>query len=341
MPISRLAEAILGAQEDIAASGLTAPIVGHVGDGNFHTVILVPPEADWAGAGLGAGPEDRGAGAGAWGFVQREHGVGIGKRGRAAGSMGWGSASGVQPLRALVAKAFICAMVASKRPCASAKRRKPTRSTRISGGVGWRANRAMTSSMERVERQVAGSGRLPRGEAGLHRRRGELDHLHPAPQHLAQAQRVGMDRRLGVAVGRRGVQRHEAQARGDVDDRRVGRPARWLDERIDEADRAEGRLVLMVASASAKSRDRSRRLEAHDAGVVDEHVDGRMGSDEAPGEVGDAGGTVDVERERVHVRAPGDGLAQRVLAAAGHDHRVAEIVEAGAPAPRRCRSRRR
>ncbi|HEX3995587.1 MAG TPA: FAD-binding protein, partial [Acetobacteraceae bacterium] len=46
VPISRLNDAILGAKEDIAASGLTAPIVGHVGDGNFHTVILVPPEPD-------------------------------------------------------------------------------------------------------------------------------------------------------------------------------------------------------------------------------------------------------------------------------------------------------
>jgi D-lactate dehydrogenase (cytochrome) len=39
VPISRLAEAILGAKQDIEASGLSAPIVGHVGDGNFHTVI--------------------------------------------------------------------------------------------------------------------------------------------------------------------------------------------------------------------------------------------------------------------------------------------------------------
>ncbi len=46
VPISCLDEAILGAKEDIAASGLSAPIVGHVGDGNFHTVILVPPEPD-------------------------------------------------------------------------------------------------------------------------------------------------------------------------------------------------------------------------------------------------------------------------------------------------------
>ncbi len=80
VPISRLAEAILGAQEDIKASGLTAPIVGHVGDGNFHTVILAPPEP---------GGLDR-----AWeldkkivaralalgGSCSGEHGVGLGKR---------------------------------------------------------------------------------------------------------------------------------------------------------------------------------------------------------------------------------------------------------------------
>ena len=41
---ARLGDLILGAKADIEASGLSAPIVGHVGDGNFHTVILVPPE---------------------------------------------------------------------------------------------------------------------------------------------------------------------------------------------------------------------------------------------------------------------------------------------------------
>lgn len=43
VPISRLADCIAGTREDIAASGLIAPIVGHVGDGNFHTLILVDP----------------------------------------------------------------------------------------------------------------------------------------------------------------------------------------------------------------------------------------------------------------------------------------------------------
>ena len=39
VPISRLNEAILGAKEDIAASGLTAPIVGHVGDGEDFRLL--------------------------------------------------------------------------------------------------------------------------------------------------------------------------------------------------------------------------------------------------------------------------------------------------------------
>ena len=80
VPICRLNEAILGAKQDIADSGLTAPIVGHVGDGNFHTVILVPPEP--------------GGMARAWELDKKivalalslgcscsgEHGIGIGKR---------------------------------------------------------------------------------------------------------------------------------------------------------------------------------------------------------------------------------------------------------------------
>ena len=44
VPISRLADLVVGAKEDILASGLTAPIVGHVGDGNFHLAILVDPD---------------------------------------------------------------------------------------------------------------------------------------------------------------------------------------------------------------------------------------------------------------------------------------------------------
>ena len=41
VPISRLAECVAETQRDIQASGLVAPIVGHVGDGNFHLQPLV------------------------------------------------------------------------------------------------------------------------------------------------------------------------------------------------------------------------------------------------------------------------------------------------------------
>lgn len=44
VPISRLAECIHETEEDIAASGLVAPIVGHVGDGNFHVLVLMNPD---------------------------------------------------------------------------------------------------------------------------------------------------------------------------------------------------------------------------------------------------------------------------------------------------------
>ncbi|MBK6336708.1 MAG: FAD-binding protein [Betaproteobacteria bacterium] len=43
VPISRLADCIVETKADIAITGLTAPIVGHVGDGNFHLVILFDP----------------------------------------------------------------------------------------------------------------------------------------------------------------------------------------------------------------------------------------------------------------------------------------------------------
>ncbi|MGI9117119.1 MAG: FAD-binding oxidoreductase [Gaiellales bacterium] len=41
VPVSRLAECIVETQADVERSGVFAPIVGHVGDGNFHLTIIL------------------------------------------------------------------------------------------------------------------------------------------------------------------------------------------------------------------------------------------------------------------------------------------------------------
>ncbi|MEQ1406604.1 FAD-linked oxidase C-terminal domain-containing protein [Neorhizobium sp. Rsf11] len=44
VPISRLADAVLAAREDIDNSFVMGKIIGHVGDGNFHVGYLIKPE---------------------------------------------------------------------------------------------------------------------------------------------------------------------------------------------------------------------------------------------------------------------------------------------------------
>jgi D-lactate dehydrogenase (cytochrome) len=80
VPISQLPACILATQEDIAASGLVAPIVGHVGDGNFHVAILLPPGDERAreqAERLNARLVERALSVG--GTCTGEHGVGLGK----------------------------------------------------------------------------------------------------------------------------------------------------------------------------------------------------------------------------------------------------------------------
>jgi D-lactate dehydrogenase (cytochrome) len=49
VPISRLAECIDAATKELAAASFPSTIVGHVGDGNFHVLMLVDPDspAEW------------------------------------------------------------------------------------------------------------------------------------------------------------------------------------------------------------------------------------------------------------------------------------------------------
>ncbi|SJZ48582.1 FAD-binding oxidoreductase [Consotaella salsifontis] len=82
VPVSALSECIAETQKDLAASDLIGPIIGHVGDGNFHVLLLIDTEQ----------PAEIAA---AEGFMARlaaralafdgtctgEHGIGQGKRG--------------------------------------------------------------------------------------------------------------------------------------------------------------------------------------------------------------------------------------------------------------------
>ncbi len=82
VPISRLAEAVEETRADIAASPLQGPILGHVGDGNFHALLLVDradkAEMDEA-LRLSARMAERALRLG--GTVTGEHGIGMGKLG--------------------------------------------------------------------------------------------------------------------------------------------------------------------------------------------------------------------------------------------------------------------
>ncbi len=44
VPIGRLAECILETKRDIEAASIPGPILGHVGDGNFHVVFVIDPD---------------------------------------------------------------------------------------------------------------------------------------------------------------------------------------------------------------------------------------------------------------------------------------------------------
>jgi D-lactate dehydrogenase (cytochrome) len=80
VPISRLAECILATRQDLQASSLFAPMVGHVGDGNFHLIFVLDPDkpAEFAEAkAINSRMVHRALDMG--GTCTGEHGVGFGK----------------------------------------------------------------------------------------------------------------------------------------------------------------------------------------------------------------------------------------------------------------------
>ena len=90
VPISRLAEAVNATRSDLEAAGVDGPILGHVGDGNFHAILMFDPEDDAAHEAVMAASErlvalalslggtatgEHGIGVGKLGYMEREHGT--------------------------------------------------------------------------------------------------------------------------------------------------------------------------------------------------------------------------------------------------------------------------
>jgi len=81
VPISNLASCVEETIKDIKENGLTAPIVGHVGDGNFHVLPLAMPDDDAMNDKISAFAKRLTTRALAFGGTcTGEHGVGQGKR---------------------------------------------------------------------------------------------------------------------------------------------------------------------------------------------------------------------------------------------------------------------
>jgi D-lactate dehydrogenase (cytochrome) len=79
--MSALAECVAQTRADIDHEGLVAPILGHVGDGNFHVIFMPMPGATDERAAIDrvySAMVERARAAG--GTCTGEHGIGMGKR---------------------------------------------------------------------------------------------------------------------------------------------------------------------------------------------------------------------------------------------------------------------
>lgn len=91
VPMSHLPAQVAAAAEDIARENMLGPIVGHVGDGNFHSLLLVDPDRPdevAAAKRIARRMAERALSVG--GTISGEHGIGIGKRGLMAAEHGEG-----------------------------------------------------------------------------------------------------------------------------------------------------------------------------------------------------------------------------------------------------------
>ncbi|SOC12930.1 FAD-binding oxidoreductase [Rhodobacter maris] len=81
VPMSRLAEAVARGRAMIDAAGLTGPILGHVGDGNFHAILLLDrKDADELARAKSVAHDLAHMALEMGGTITGEHGIGMGKR---------------------------------------------------------------------------------------------------------------------------------------------------------------------------------------------------------------------------------------------------------------------
>ncbi|KAF9240044.1 FAD-linked oxidase-like protein [Melanogaster broomeanus] len=90
VPVSRLPDLIQAAKKDFEELGLVAPIAGHVGDGNFHALVLYQDEAELALVREAVSRINRKA-IELEGTCTGEHGVGTGKRDYLLSELGEGT----------------------------------------------------------------------------------------------------------------------------------------------------------------------------------------------------------------------------------------------------------
>jgi D-lactate dehydrogenase (cytochrome) len=100
VPISRIADCVTETKKDLEQEGLIAPIVGHVGDGNFHACILVnmgdPQELQKAKRILDRVAERAIA---MDGTCTGEHGIGQGKQRFLASELGQSAVSAMRTIK--------------------------------------------------------------------------------------------------------------------------------------------------------------------------------------------------------------------------------------------------
>jgi D-lactate dehydrogenase (cytochrome) len=80
VPISKLGQAVAETRDDISQSSIKGPIFGHIGDGNFHAILLIDPDSIQEKAeAMRIGDKMAARALSLGGTCSGEHGVGMGK----------------------------------------------------------------------------------------------------------------------------------------------------------------------------------------------------------------------------------------------------------------------